>query len=108
MVDVATRDRGRLRVGMDDNRRANGTRPPPACRSDCLAALDDAPAVVARALDPVDRLPEFPADIPRPKLARHAVEAHPPRVAEPKRPDLRPSPRNSHERIIARDSISQT
>ena len=74
-------------------------------RLDRLRPLHRGPTIVAPLLDAMDRFPKLPTDIADEQLACLAVEAHPPGVAEAKRPNLRPRPLHADERIILRDAI---
>src|SRR6185312_14204404 len=65
-IDISPRDRGRLRVRMLDHRRQDRRRAAFRVSEDRLMPLDDAPAVVAAALDSVNHLPQFPADVADP------------------------------------------
>src|SRR5207249_559401 len=99
-VDTATGHTARDRVRQLDHRPANRRRPDLLRRLDRLRPLRDAPAVVAALLDLVHHLPQFPAHVAEPQLAGLAVEAHPPRVAEPERPDFRPHVLHADERVV--------
>ena len=68
-VDVAAGDAGRLGVREGEIRRQDRRRAALAFGMNRLRAFDDAPAVVAALLDPVDHLPQFPADIADPQVA---------------------------------------
>ncbi len=92
-------------MGVCLRRRQDRRRPSPAFDVHRLRALHHAPAVVAPALDLVDHLPQFPADVADPEVAGGVVDAHPPRVAEAERPDLGTHAGDSDERIIGRDAI---
>src|SRR5206468_4302448 len=72
---------------------------------DRLAALHDAPTIVAAALDLVDQLPELPPDVANPQVAATPVEAHPPGVSKAIRPDLRPGPGALREWVVGRDRV---
>ena len=99
-IDIAAGDRGGLGVGMVDRRRQDRRGPAPALGADGLAALEDAPAVVAAALDAVDQLPQLPADVADPEVAGRPVEAHPPGVAQAVGPDLGPGAGELDERVV--------
>src|SRR5580765_8091675 len=70
-----------------------------------VAPFKQAPAVVAAALHAINHLPQFPPHIAHPKVARLAVEAHPPGVAQAVGPHLRARARRVHKRIIRRDAV---
>ena len=85
--------------GREDRRR------PDLLRLDRLRPLHRGPAVVAALLDPVDRLPQLPADVADEQLAGLAVEAHPPGVAEAVGPHFRPGLLHADERVVLRDGV---
>ena len=107
-VNIAAGDGARLGVRVLDDRRDDGRRAGRVVWVDRLAALHDAPAVVAAALDAEDHLPQVPADIAHPQVAGLGVKTHPPRVAEAVRPDLRPGTERSGKRVVRRDSVGET
>ena len=65
-----------------------------------VAPLADAPAVVGPLLDQVDLLPEVLAVVADPELARLAVVAQPPGVAQAVGPDLGPGAGAVDERVV--------
>ncbi len=89
VIHVAAGDRGRLGVRVHLDRRQDRRRPAPAFDMHRLRTLHDAPAVVAPALDLVDQLPQLPADVADPQVARGPVDAHLPRDCESRRPRSR-------------------
>ena len=64
-----------------------------------------APAVVAPLPHRPDHLPEVLADVADPEPSRLGIEAHPPGVAEPERPDLGPRPGVVDERVVLGDRV---
>src|SRR5438552_3099507 len=70
-----------------------------------VAAFQDAPAIVAAALDPVNLLPQILADVADPEVARGAVEAHLPGLAQAVGPDFRPGAGPIDERVVVRDTV---
>jgi hypothetical protein len=74
-------------------------------------ALEGAPAEVESAAGSlvgpcdVDLLPVSLTDITEPQVAGLRVEAHPPRVADTDRPDLRPCAVHAGERVVGRDRV---
>ena len=89
---------------MGDHRRRDRIRPPAPIPRHRLRPFHDAPAVVAAALDEVDHLPQFPADIRDPQPSG-VVEGHPPRVSQPVRPHLAAGSRHADERVVDGDRI---
>ena len=57
-----------------------------------LRALVQAPAEVVGLVDAVHHLPQFPADVAHPQVARLPIEAHFPRIAQAIGPDFRRGP----------------
>jgi hypothetical protein len=54
----------------------------------------------------VDLLPGALADVADPQVARRPIEAHPPRVAQAREPDLGPRARGAgRERVVGRDAV---
>src|SRR5262245_47414184 len=78
---------------------------PDFLRLDRLRPLHGGPTIVSTFLHSMDRFPKFPADIGDEQLAGLAIEAHPPRVAEAVRPDLRRGALDPDERIVLRDGV---
>ena len=107
-INIAAGDGARLGVRVLYNRRDDGRRAGSVIRVNRLAALHDAPAVIAASLDAKDHLPQIPADITDPQVAGLEVETHPPRIAEAVRPDLRPGTERSGKRVVRRDSVGET
>ena len=70
-----------------------------------LAALHDAPAIVAAALHLVDHLHAFPTDIAHPQVAFHAIETHSPRITHAVGPHFAAGSWHFHKGIIRRDAI---
>ena len=92
VVDVAAGDRPALGVVVLDDGGNDRAGPGLLVRVERVAPFLDAPAVVAPLLDHPDHLPEVLADVADPEPPGLGVEAHPPGVAEPEGPDLRPRP----------------
>ena len=73
---------------------------------EALEALLHTPAVVAAAADEVDLLLPALADIAGPEIARYAVEAEAPRVAQVPGPDLlAPAVLVAGEGVVRRDAV---
>ncbi len=102
-VEQSAGDARRLAVRMRRDRcRDRRGRLDPAM--DPLRSFDGRPAAVVAAGHPMDHLPQFPADITDPERAV-GTEVHPPRIAEPVGPDLRPCTGPRHERIVRRHAV---
>ena len=106
-INIAAGDGARLGVRVLNDRRDDGRRAGRVVRVDWLAALHDAPAVVAAALDAEDHLPQIPADITHPQVTGLEVKTHPPRVAEAVRPDLRPGTERGGKRVVRWHTIGK-
>src|SRR4051794_23707411 len=65
-----------------------------------MAALGQAPAVIAALLDQVNLLPEILTVLADPELARLAVEAEPPGIAQAVGPELGPGAGASDEGVV--------
>src|SRR5262245_61097643 len=70
------------------------------------AALHDAPAVIAAALNSINHFPKFPTHIRRPDIARLQIDAHSPRVAKAVGPDLGAGSGSVNEGIIRGDAVA--
>ena len=89
-VDPAAGERAGLAVGVLGGRRRDRVGARLALGVEDVAPLDEAPAVIGPLLDQVDLLPEVLAVLADPELARLAVVAEPPGVAQAIGPELGP------------------
>ena len=95
MIHVSTGDRRGLRMRVRDDRfRDRGEQVGPV-GFDRLAGLKRGPTVIPAAADEMHHLPQFPADVAAPQVALHAVETHPPRVAQAIGPEFGPRRRRA-------------
>ena len=99
-VDPAAGERAGLAVGVLGGRRQDRVGARLALGDEDVAPLGEAPAVVAPLLDQVDLLPEVLAVLADPELARLAVEAQPPGIAQAVGPDLGPGAGAIDERVV--------
>ena len=106
-INIAAGDGARLGVRVLNDRRDDGRRAGRVVRVDWLAALHDAPAEVAAALDAEDHLPQVPAYITHPQVTGLEVKTHPPRVAEAVRPNLRPGTERGGKRVVRWHTIGK-
>ena len=106
-VNIAAGDGARLGVRVLDYWSNDGRRAGRVVRVDRLAALHDAPAVVAAALDAEDHLPQVPADITHPQVTGLGVKTHPPWIAEAVRPDFRPGTERGGKRVVRWHTIGK-
>jgi hypothetical protein len=104
-IDIATRDRRGLGMGMIDNRGQDRTRSTLPLGMNRLPAFHDAPAIIPTTLNTMDQLPELPAHIARPQVTVGSVEAHFPGVAQTKRPDLGPRSLDMDEGIVGGNGV---
>ncbi len=81
-VNVASRDGCGFGVRKGQIRRQNRGRSALAFGPYGLRSLHDGPAVVAAALDAIDHLPKFPADVADPQIAGRTVKTHAPGIAK--------------------------
>ena len=72
-----------------------------------VKALANVPSVITTLTDQNNLLPQPLADIARPKVARLAVKAHAPDVAQPIGPNLRAGPGSFHERVVFRNRVRE-
>ena len=108
VIKFTARDARGLFVRMRDQRRQDGCRPAQAVRAHVLfAAFGDAPAVIAAALDAIDHLPQFPADIARVEFAGLRIEAQPPRIAQSVGPHFAARVGRGDKRIVLGNAIRQ-
>ena len=99
-VDPAAGERARLAVGVLGGRRQDRVGASLARGDEDVAPLGDAPAVVAPLLDQVNLLPEVLPILADPELARLAVVAQPPGVAQAVGPQLGPGSLAIDERVV--------
>src|SRR6185436_13116444 len=73
-----------------------------------LRSFDDAPTEVVPLVDAIDELPQLPANVADPQIARPAVEAHLPRVAQAVSPGFAAGLVELHERVVGGDRVGPT
>ena len=105
-IHEATGDRrpGRVRhlaPRLDDRRGAGG---PVAMNR--VASFLQAPAVVVAGLHAAHEFPHLEADVAGPEVARLAVEAHLPGIAEAEGVEFATGSRRSHERVVGGDRVT--
>ena len=94
-------------MGVGHQRRQDGGGSAHPVRANVLfAGFREAPPIVAAPLDPVDHLPEFPADIAHEQVSGHRMEAHPPRIAQSIGPDFSPGVGQTDKRIVLGNGVS--
>ena len=104
-VDPAAGERAGLAVGVLGGRRRDRVGARLALGVEDVAPLGEAPAVVGPLLDQVDLLPEVLAVLADPELARLAVEAQPPGIAQAVGPELGPGAGAVDERVVLRHAV---
>src|SRR5262249_5914038 len=104
-INIAARDRrAASTVGVEKDRRGGGSSGRRAS-ADLLRSFENWPAVVGAELPAVDLPPPVSADIGDIEVAERAVEARPPRIAQPDGKDLVPASGGSCVGIVRRDRV---
>ena len=107
-IDKASGDGAEIGVAVLDDRLQNGRRPQAAIGPEGVAALLDAPAVVASRLDQIDHLPQVLAHFPGPQISGPAVEVHLPDLAQAVSPYLRTGALPAHEGVVLGNSVAHS
>src|SRR5205807_514480 len=105
VVNKAAGEGARLGVVMLDRGWRHKVRPLGTVRIKRMAPFGHAPTIVVPPLDEKGLLPQILAILAHPQVPGLAIDRHSPRVAQAQGPDLRPSPLDTYERIVARNGI---